>query len=164
MYYIKVKGVKMIKLNKMTDYAVVCLGMLARNPGHSMSATELSKETGLNLSTVQKLLKLLVIKSELIIAQRGSQGGYILNKKSSDISVVQIIEALDGPISITACVDSSDNFCEVSNICFLGGKWNKVNEVIRNSLNDISLDDLLNPAGIFPIKSEKEPMLNEVKY
>ena len=164
MYYIKVKGVKMIKLNKMTDYAVVCLGMLARNPGHSMSATELSKETGLTLSTVQKLLKLLVIKSELIIAQRGSQGGYILNKKSSDISVVQIIEALDGPISITACVDSSDNFCEVSNICFLGGKWNKVNEVIRNSLNDISLDDLLNPAGIFPIKSEKEPMLNEVKY
>ena len=164
MYYIKVKGVKMIKLNKMTDYAVVCLGMLARNPGHSMSATELSKETGLNLSTVQKLLKLLVIKSELIIAQRGSQGGYILNKKSSDISVVQIIEALDGPISITACVDSSDNFCEVSNICFLGGKWNKVNEVIRNSLNDISLDDLLNPAGIFSIKSEKEPMLNEVKY
>jgi FeS assembly SUF system regulator len=164
MYYIKVKGVKMIKLNKMTDYAVVCLGMLARNPGHSMSATELSKETGLNLSTVQKLLKLLVIKSELIIAQRGSQGGYILNKKSSDISVVQIIEALDGPISITACVDSSDNFCEVSNICFLGGKWNKVNEVIRNSLNDISLDDLLNPAVIFPIKSEKEPMLNEVKY
>ena len=164
MYYIKVKGVIMIKLNKMTDYAVVCLGMLARNPGHSMSATELSKETGLNLSTVQKLLKLLVIKSELIIAQRGSQGGYILNKKSSDISVVQIIEALDGPISITACVDSSDNFCEVSNICFLGGKWNKVNEVIRNSLNDISLDDLLNPAGIFPIKSEKEPMLNEVKY
>jgi FeS assembly SUF system regulator len=164
MYYIKVKGIKMIKLNKMTDYAVVCLGMLARNPGHSMSATELSKETGLTLSTVQKLLKLLVIKSELIIAQRGSQGGYILNKKSSDISVVQIIEALDGPISITACVDSSDNFCEVSNICFLGGKWNKVNEVIRNSLNDISLDDLLNPAGIFPIKSEKEPMLNEVKY
>jgi FeS assembly SUF system regulator len=164
MYYIKFKGIKMIKLNKMTDYAVVCLGMLARNPGHSMSATELSKETGLNLSTVQKLLKLLVIKSELIIAQRGSQGGYILNKKSSDISVVQIIEALDGPISITACVDSSDNFCEVSNICFLGGKWNKVNEVIRNSLNDISLDDLLNPAGIFPIKSEKEPMLNEVKY
>ncbi|MDA7692939.1 SUF system Fe-S cluster assembly regulator [Alphaproteobacteria bacterium] len=154
----------MIKLNKMTDYAIVCLGMLARNPGHSMSATELSKETGLTLSTVQKLLKLLVIKSELIIAQRGSQGGYILNKKSSDISVVQIIEALDGPISITACVDSSDNFCEVSNICFLGGKWNKVNEVIRNSLNDISLDDLLNPAGIFSIKSEKEPMLNEVKY
>jgi FeS assembly SUF system regulator len=164
MYYIKVKGVKMIKLNKMTDYAVVCLGMLARNPGHSMSATELSKETGLNLSIVQKLLKLLVIKSELIIAQRGSQGGYILNKKSSDISVVQIIEALDGPISITACVDSSDNFCEVSNICFLGGKWNKVNEVIRTSLNDISLDDLLNPAGIFPIKTKKEIMLNEVKY
>ena len=50
----------MIKLSKMTDYAVVCLGTLARRPGSSMSATELSKETGLALYTVQKLLKLLV--------------------------------------------------------------------------------------------------------
>ena len=56
----------MIKLSKMTDYAVVCLGMLALRPGSSMSATELSKETGLALYTVQKLLKLLVSKSDFI--------------------------------------------------------------------------------------------------
>ena len=53
----------MMKLSKMTDYAVVCLGTLALRPGYSMSATELSKETGFNLYTVQKLLKLLVSKS-----------------------------------------------------------------------------------------------------
>ena len=51
----------MFKLNKMTDYAVVCLGILARNPGYSMSATELSKATGFTLYTVQKLLKILVV-------------------------------------------------------------------------------------------------------
>ena len=152
----------MIKLNKMTDYAVVCLGMLARKPGSSMSATELSKETGLTLFTVQKLLKLLVVKSQLIVAQRGSHGGYILNKKPSDISVAEIIEVLDGPIAITACVESLDNLCEASNICFLGGKWNKVNEVIRKTLNDISLDDLLNPADTFPIKKQKKIILEEI--
>ena len=157
-----IKGILMIKLNKMTDYAVVCLGTLARKPGHSMSATELSKETGLTLFTVQKLLKLLVVKSTLILAQRGSHGGYILNKKSSDISVAEIIEALDGPIALTACVDSSDSLCDASNICFLGGKWNKVNEVIRQTLNDISLDDLLNPADTFLIKEKKEKILEEI--
>ena len=59
----------MFKLNKMTDYAVVCLGMLSRNPGSSMSARELSEATGLTLYTVQKLLKLLVVKSNLITAK-----------------------------------------------------------------------------------------------
>ena len=152
----------MIKLNKMTDYAVVCLGMLSRKSGSSMSASELSKETGLTLFTVQKLLKLLMTKSELILAQRGSQGGYILNKNSSDISVAEIIEALDGPIALTACVDSSDSMCDASNICFLGGKWNKVNEVIRKTLNDISLDDLLNPIDTLPLKKNKEIILEEI--
>ena len=52
----------MIKLSKMTDYAVVCLGTLARRPGYSMSATELSKETGLALYTVQKLIKITSFK------------------------------------------------------------------------------------------------------
>ena len=133
----------MMKLNKMTDYAVVCLGTLARKPGYSMSATELSRETGLRLYTVQKLLKLLVSKSDFIRANRGPLGGYVLNKNSSDISVVEIIEALDGPITLTSCVDKSESFCESSNVCFLGGKWNKINEIIRKSLNDISLKDLL---------------------
>ena len=110
----------MIKLSKMTDYAFVCLGMLARKPGYTMSATELSKETGLALYTVQKLLKLLVSKSDFIRANRGALGGYVLNRNSSEISVVEIIEALDGPITLTSCVDKSESFCESSDICFFG--------------------------------------------
>ena len=76
----------MIKLSKMTDYAVVCLCTLARRPDYSMSATELSKETGLALYTVQKILKLLVSKSELIRANRGALGGYVLNLSLIHIS------------------------------------------------------------------------------
>ena len=152
----------MFKLNKMTDYAVVCLGILARNPGYSMSATELSKATGFTLYTVQKLLKILVVKSNLITAQRGAYGGYVLNKNSSQISVIEIIEALDGPISLTACVDSSESMCESSNICFLGGKWNKVNEIIRKSLKDISLYDLLSYGNTFPNKNIKETELSVI--
>ena len=153
----------MIKLSKMTDYAVVCLGVLANRSTISTSASQLSIETGISLFTVQKLLKLLIVKSELISAQRGSQGGYSLNKNSSEISIVEIIEALDGPIALTACVDSSASLCNSSSVCFLNRKWNKVNEVIRQSLKNISLDDLLNPSGIFEIE-QKKTIMDEIQY
>jgi FeS assembly SUF system regulator len=150
----------MLKLNKMTDYAVVCLGMLARKPDRFMSASELSKETGLKLYTVQKILKVILAKSDLLKAERGVYGGYTLKKKSNNITVAEIIEALDGPISLTSCGDKSDSLCQSSDICFLGGKWNQVNEIIRKSLNDISLDDLLNFDNPFPVEYEKQ-MLNK---
>ena len=152
----------MIKLSKMTDYAFVCLGMLARRPGSSMSATELSKETGLALYTVQKLLKLLVSKSDFIRANRGALGGYMLNRNSSEISVVEIIEALDGPITLTSCVDKSESFCEASDICFLGGKWNKINEIIRKSLNDISLKELLSYETPFLLDDNKDALIDRI--
>ena len=152
----------MLKLSKMTDYAVVCLGTLARRPGSSMSATELSKETGLALYTVQKLLKLLVSKSDFIIANRGPLGGYILKRNSSDISVVEIIEALDGPITLTSCVDNSESYCKASDICFLGGKWNKINEIIRKSLNDISLKDLLSYENPFLIDDNRDVLIDRI--
>ena len=145
----------MLKLNKMTDYAVVCLGMLARRPQYVMSASQISKETGLKLYTVQKILKNILAKSDLLKTERGYHGGYTLKKNSKNITVTEIIEALDGPISLTSCVDKSDSFCQSSDICFLGGKWNRVNEIIRNSLNDISLDDLLNFDNSFAIENEK---------
>lgn len=150
----------MLKLNKMTDYAVVCLGMLARKPKYVMSASQISKETGLKLYTVQKILKNILAKSDLLKTERGYHGGYTLKKNSKNITVTEIIEALDGPISLTSCVDKSDSFCQSSDICFLGGKWNRVNEIIRNSLNDISLDDLLNFDNSFAIEHEKSRLKN----
>jgi FeS assembly SUF system regulator len=150
----------MLKLNKMTDYAVVCLGMLARKPEYIMSASQISKETGLKLYTVQKILKNILAKSDLLKTERGYHGGYTLKKNSKNITVTEIIEALDGPISLTSCVDKSDSFCQSSDICFLGGKWNRVNEIIRNSLNDISLDDLLNFDNSFAIEHEKSRLKN----
>lgn len=150
----------MLKLNKMTDYAVVCLGMLARKPEYFMSASQISKETGLKLYTVQKILKNILAKSDLLKTERGYHGGYTLKKNSKNITVTEIIEALDGPISLTSCVDKSDSFCQSSDICFLGGKWNRVNEIIRNSLNDISLDDLLNFDNSFAIEHEKSRLKN----
>jgi Rrf2 family protein len=127
-----------------------------------MSANELSKETGLALYTVQKLLKLLVSKSDFVKANRGALGGYMISRNSSEISVVEIIEALDGPITLTSCVDNSESFCESSDICFLGRKWNKINEIIRKSLNDISLKELLSYENPFLIDDNKDALIDRI--
>ena len=152
----------MIKLNKMTDYAVVCLGMLSRKLGYPMSASELSRETDLTLYTVQKILKIIVSKSDLINTYRGALVGYVLNIKSSEISVVEILEALERPINMNGCVENSENVFEASNICFLGGRWNKVNDVIRKTFNDISLKDLLNFGNPFITEGKKGLVVNTI--
>ncbi len=74
----------------------------------------------------------------------------------------EIIEALDGPITLTSCVNKSESFCETSDICFLGGKWNKINEVIRKSLNDISLEDFLNYENPFLIENNKDTLIDRI--
>ena len=93
----------MFKLNKMTDYAIVCICILSNKMDKFVNAQEISIESGISLSTVQKILKLIVSKSDLIIALRGANGGYKLTKKASEISIIDIIEMMDGPLSITAC-------------------------------------------------------------
>ena len=90
-----------MKLRKMTDYAVVCLGTLAKKSGHSMSATELSRETGLKLYTVQKLLKLLVSKSDFIRANRGPRGGYVLNKNDAEHTTENFSERLESMSNVS---------------------------------------------------------------
>ena len=85
------------------------------------------------------------------------------NIRISDKTLVwntEIIEALDGPITLTSCVDKSESFCEASDICFLGGKWNKINEIIRKSLNDISLKDLLSYENPFLIDDNKDVLFD----
>ena len=150
----------MIKLSTMTNYAVVCLGTLARKLGYSMSANELLKDTGLTSYTVQKLLKLFSSKSDIIIANRGVLGGYILNRNSSEISIVENIEVLDEPTTLTFCVDNSESFCEASDICFLDGKWYKINEIIRKSLDDISFKYLLSYENPFLIDDNKDVLID----
>ncbi len=121
-----------------------------------MSETELSKETGFTLYTVRKLLKLLVSKSDFIKANYKALGGYILNKNSSKILIEEIIEVLDRTITLLSCIDISESFCKASDICLLGRKCKKVNEIIRKSLNDISLRNFLSFENTFLTDDNKK--------
>lgn len=131
----------MIKASKLADYAVVLLSSMARNQGELYSSAALARQTHVPEPTVAKLLKVLS-KAQIVDSVRGSQGGYRLNALPDRISIAHVIEAIDGPIAMTACVDHAQDHCELESICGLKGRWNGVNIAIRNALENIKLSDM----------------------
>ena len=132
----------------MTDYAIVVLGLLAHRHGEILATAQLAELTGLSQPTVAKVAKTLVA-ADLLNTQRGVHGGYRLARKAAMISLVQIVEAMEGPITVNDCVDGAQDPCMVSKCCFKSRNWNRVNLVVRNALNDVSLEDLIDSAQVF---------------
>ena len=111
----------MLRISKLTDYGTVILADLASRGDTVASAAELAEATGLGLATVRKLLKMLA-KDELVLATRGAQGGYRLARDAEDISAADVIDALEGPVSITDC-STADRPCDIEAHCMVGGAW-----------------------------------------
>lgn len=128
----------MLRISRLTDYGTVVLAHLA--DGHFASAADVAGATGLGLPTVSKLLKTLG-KADLVASTRGSHGGYRLSRDATEISAADIIDALEGPVSITEC-SASGTHCDYESVCNVGSAWQRINIAIRRALDDISLADL----------------------
>ena len=131
----------MFRLNRLTDYAVVVMSQMADKGGDVRKAPEIARDTGVPLPTVAKILNALT-KAELVASHRGAAGGYTLSREAEDIAVSDIIEALEGPIALTACVEGAPDICEVESLCPMRGHWNKVNTAIRAALDKVSLAEI----------------------
>ena len=131
--------VVMLRLSKLTDYAV---GVLGRLSGDALvqTSTGIAATTGGPEPTVAKVLKALAGKG-LVISQRGARGGYRLARSLDDIAVAEVIEAIDGPIAITTCVDGAGG-CEAERLCPIRGRWDPVNSAVRDALRTITLGDM----------------------
>lgn len=131
----------MLRISKLTDYGTVVLAHLAGEAGAVCSAAEVAQATGIGVPTVSKLLKSLA-RAELVTSTRGANGGYQLASLPDDISAASVIDALEGPVSITEC-SASDSHCDYEHVCNVGSAWQRINIAIRRALEDISLSDLL---------------------
>jgi FeS assembly SUF system regulator len=127
-------------MSRLTDYGTVVLAHLAGNDSKWLSAAEVADASGIALPTVSKLLKLLA-KAKLVHSTRGAHGGYRLARTPQLISASEIIDALEGPVSITEC-SASDSQCDYEHNCNVGNAWQRINVAIRRALDDISLVDL----------------------
>ena len=141
----------MIRLNRMTDYAIIVLGALAHKRDETVATALLAELTGLKQPTVAKVAKSL-LAADLLATQRGVNGGYRLVRPARSISLVDIVEAMEGPIAVTDCVDGAPDPCAVSHCCFMANNWNRVNLAIRGALEAVTLEDLTDPAQLFPVR------------
>ncbi len=130
----------MLRISKLTDYGTVVLAHLAHSGAAYASASEVAAATSIGLPTVSKLLKTLA-RAGLVNSIRGAQGGYRLAREAGRITAAEVIDALEGPVSITEC-SASDSHCDLEAVCNVGGAWQRINFAIRRALDDISLADL----------------------
>jgi FeS assembly SUF system regulator len=129
----------------MADYAVVTMCAAARHCGGARtSATELAGETGLPLPTVQKLVSLLS-KAGLLRSARGAGGGLKLARPAAAITLADIVEAVEGPIALTPCVEHGRHDCALEACCNVRPHWGPVNAALRGALDNIPLTQLARP-------------------
>lgn len=131
----------MIKLSKMTDYGVVIMSEMARKPERTMTAPDVSLYTGLPVPTAAKILRILA-KSPFLNSQRGAHGGYSLARAPKEISIAEIVRAMEGPVAVTSCADDSAPDCTVEECCPMRGGWQKINRALNTALEEVTLADM----------------------
>jgi FeS assembly SUF system regulator len=131
-----------MRLSSLADYAVVMMSAAARHPcGTRLSATSLSEETGVPLPTAQKLMQKLA-GAGLLSSLRGTGGGFKLTRPAAAINLADIIEAIEGPIAMTACVESGKHDCGLESACQTRPHWSAVNGAVRGALAAVPLTQL----------------------
>jgi FeS assembly SUF system regulator len=134
-----------MRLSHLADYAVVLMTAAARRPAAArLSATELSAETGLPLPTTQKLMGQLA-HCGLLTSMRGAGGGFALARPAEAITLADIVEAVEGPIAMSACSDGKFD-CALDAHCRVKPHMGIVGHAVRGALGAVSLQQLSTPA------------------
>jgi len=138
-----------MRLTHLADYAVVMMTAAARRNGDvRLSATELSDETGVPLPTAQKLMQRLS-QAGLLVGTRGAGGGYALSRPVHEISLADIVEAVEGPIALTQCSGSDEpSDCALDAHCRVKPHMGIVGEAVRGALGAVSLRELASPRAL----------------
>jgi FeS assembly SUF system regulator len=147
----------MIRLSRLADYGVVLTTHLARQPERWLTATELAATTMLPLPTVAKVLKLLA-QDGVVGSHRGIKGGYALARPPGEITVADIVAALDGPIALTECASAEG--CGIESLCPTRVNWQTINQAVTETLASVTLADMAAPPP-FAARLERAPAVFE---
>lgn len=142
-----------MRLSSLADYAIVMMRAAARHCGGlRVSAADLAEETGIPVPTAQKLVSLLT-RAGLLKSVRGQGGGIKLARPSAAISLADIIEAVEGPIALTACVETGRHDCALEGSCSVQPHWGAVNSAVRGALGGVTLASIAGGAGVTEIRA-----------
>jgi FeS assembly SUF system regulator len=134
----------MLRISKMTDYAVVLATHLAAAEGPH-AARDLAVQTQIPEPTASKVLRKLT-RAGVVMSHRGAKGGYALARSPRKIGVNEVIEAIEGPIAVTECSDeTTDSLCEYETNCGVRANWQRINLAVHKALSEITLADMAMP-------------------
>lgn len=133
----------MIRIGKLTDYAMLILSEMAKDPDSTQSASFLAESLLLTAPTVSKILKILS-EAGIVESVRGPEGGYHLARPAAEISVADIIAAMEGELAMTECCESA-GMCAIDSMCTMRENWRKINKMVHSLLAGFSIADLLKP-------------------
>lgn len=145
----------MLRVTKLTDYATLVMTVLAAAPDAVLSANELAERAGIELPTASKVLKPLA-QAGLVDGFRGANGGYRLARDAREVSLADIVEAMEGPLAMTEC-SIHEGQCGIEDSCNVRGNWQRVNDVIAKALRDISLHEMTH-GDVAPSPSKRIPV------
>jgi FeS assembly SUF system regulator len=135
----------MLRISKLADYGTVVMVYLAKRPLELHNARDIALNTHLTVPTVSKLLKRLTVAG-LLSSVRGVSGGYRLCREAADISVTEIIYALDEYRGLTEC-SLQPNECSLRGFCHIQGNWQLISQGIVSALDSVSLAALAAPTA-----------------
>jgi Rrf2 family protein len=143
----------MLKLTKKADYGLIALKHLAVNGGESSSAKEIADTYGIPVALLSKILQKLV-KNGFLVSEHGTHGGYKLARQAREITALEVIRTIDGPIFLTACF-TEHGYCCHTDKCIVRDPLQKVHEGILRLLASITIGDMSqeSPAASDAVKS-----------
>ena len=134
----------MLRISKLTDYAILMMVELARD-GEMLSAHVLAERVHVEVPTASKVLKLLA-GNDLLESYRGANGGYRVSRTAAEISVAEVIAAIEGPIAMTEC-SVEEGLCAQEDNCGLRSNWQRISMAVAQALRDVSLAEMSAPVG-----------------
>lgn len=152
----------MIKMSNLADYAVELMCCIALKPGEIHSSAGLAGLTHIHLPTVSKILGTMV-RAGLLTSHRGLNGGFSMAIQADDISIADIIEAVDGPVQLTNCLGDSPSDCDRIRSCGTRSQWYRINEAVKGALGSVLLSHMIEsvPDFIGDGKADDLPLINK---
>jgi len=139
----------MLRMTRLTDYGIVLLTHFARDPQRpTRNAPELAAAAHLPQPTVSKILKILA-REGLLVPHRGAKGGFSLARSPENITVADVITALEGPIALTECSSHGTDRCGIESLCPVITNWRRINRAVLDALRGISLAEMASPRPTF---------------
>ena len=133
-------GRKAMKITREADYALRIIAMLA-DENRQIEAKAIAEKNDIPYRFTLKILRK-IVQAGIIKSYRGVNGGYVLNKKPSEITLKDVIETIDGKIAINKCMENPES-CKNNGICKVQRKLYKVQKVLADEMSKITFQDVL---------------------